>query len=469
MNLDKIQIESLESQLNDFDLVRRTAALRELLALADQSAVDIAPTSDVANMHCHTFFSYNAYGYSPMALAWLAKKSGYKFMGIVDFDVLDGVEEFLAACDLTGARGSAGMETRVFIPEFAAREINSPGEPGIFYHMGIGFTSTDLPDATDTTDSPLKSVQSVEEPEVRAILASLRARAEARNRDVAARVNAYLDPVIVDYDRDVLPLTPAGNATERHMVVAYLAAAQRTVPDPARFWAEKLQTSRAEIAAMLDNGPKIQNLVRAKLMKRGGVGYVQPSPEMFPSVEEVNRVITAYGALPCATWLDGMSAGEQAEEELLDLLIGKGIVALNIIPDRNWNIADPEVKRAKLHELYKIVDLAQRLDLPLNVGTEMNAPGNRLVDDFAAPELAPMREAFMDGAAFIYGHTAMQHILRLGYQSEWAKAHFPTRKTRNSFYTQVGKRLPPGQKTLSNLKAITHTVEPDMILSHIIR
>ncbi len=411
--------------------------------------VEIAPPADVANMHCHTFFSYNAYGYSPTALAWLAKKSGYAYMGIVDFDVLAGVEEFLAACDLAGVRGSAGMETRVYIPEFAKREINSPGEPGIFYHMGIGFTMSTAP------------------VDVKPLLDNLRARAEARNRDVAARVNAYLNPVTIDYDRDVLPLTPAGNATERHMVIAYLEAARRTVSDPAAFWAEKLHTSCAEIDAIFDNGPKIQNLVRAKLMKRGGVGYVQPSPEMFPSVEEVNRVITACGALPCATWLDGTSSGEQAEEELLELLIGKGIVALNIVPDRNWNIADPAIKRTKLHELYKIVDLARRLDLPLNIGTEMNAPGNRLVDDFAAPELEPVREAFMDGAAFIYGHTVMQRALGLGYGSDWAQTHFPTRQARNGFYTHVGKIVPPGNLGIRRFQAtvaLPSDADPRVIL-----
>ena len=79
-------------------------------------------------------------------------------------------------------------------------------------------------------------------------------------------------------------------------------------------------------------------------MKRGGVGYVQPSPEAFPTVAEFHAMIVACGALPCATWLDGTTAGEQAIDELLDLLIGQGAVALNIIPDRNWNIADPETR-----------------------------------------------------------------------------------------------------------------------------
>ncbi len=139
------KLTELEAQLNDFDPAARAAALAALVEAARRSAAAVAPEADVANMHCHTFFSFNAYGYSPGGLAWLARKNGYRLMGIVDFDVLDAVDEFLDACDLAGVRGSAGIETRVFIPEFATREINSPGEPGIYYHMGIGFASGQVP------------------------------------------------------------------------------------------------------------------------------------------------------------------------------------------------------------------------------------------------------------------------------------------------------------------------------------
>ena len=116
-----------------------------MVALAERGEAPCEPVQDVVNLHCHTFFSFNAYGHSPTSLAWLAKKRGFAAVGIVDFDVLDAVDEFLAACDLAGVRGSAGIETRVFIPEFATREINSPGEPGVYYHMGIGFTSGNVP------------------------------------------------------------------------------------------------------------------------------------------------------------------------------------------------------------------------------------------------------------------------------------------------------------------------------------
>ncbi len=165
------------------------------------------------------------------------------------------------------------------------------------------------------------------------------------------------------------------------------------------------------VAAVIDRGPQMQDLVRSRLMKRGSVGYIQPGPDTFPSVEEVNAVIAACGALPTITWLDGTSEGEQAAVELFDLMVAKGALALNIIPDRNWNIADPADKQRKLEGLYSVVALARKLDLPINVGTEMNAFGKPLIDAFDVPELAPVRDDFIDGAYFFYGHGTLQRAL----------------------------------------------------------
>jgi hypothetical protein len=344
-------------------------------------------------------------------------------------------------------RGSAGIETRVFVPEFETREINSPGEPGVYYHMGIGFTSSEVPEAAAD------------------ILTDMRLRAAVRNRGVVERVNAHLDPVCIDYDRDVLPLTPAGNATERHMVLAYLRAAERTVSGLVGFWADRLGVGRDQVEATLADAPKMHNLVRSMLMKRGGPGYVQPTHDTFPSVEDFHALILACGALPCSAWLDGTSDGERAIEELLELLIGKGVVALNIVPDRNWNIVDPQVRCQKVQNLNHIVQLAQDLDLPLNVGTEMNSYGQKLVDDFDAPELAPARQAFMDGAYFIYGHTALQREAGLGYQSEWARGNLCSRRERNDFFTRVGRSVLPGPAGLARIRRLDPGMSPGDVLS----
>jgi hypothetical protein len=441
-----LTVAQLEARLQDLDAGVRAAALAELLAR--QESLSLPSEAEVANMHCHTFYSFNAYGHSPTSLAWLARKQGFRLLGIVDFDVLDGVDEFLHACDLAGVRGSAGIETRVFIPEFATREINSPGEPGVYYHMGIGFTSSAVP------------------PEAAGILADLRQRADQRNRTMVQKVNAYLDPVTVDYEADILPLTPAGNPTERHLVLAYLQAAERQFDDSTDFWAGRLDMPRDQIAALLADSPQFQNVVRSKLMKKGGVGYVQPDAGSFPSIAPFHQLITACGALPCATWLDGTSSGEQAIEELLELLMRQGVVALNIVPDRNWNIKDSATKQIKVENLYRVVELAQELALPLNIGTEMNSYGQKLVDDFDAPELAPVRQAFLDGAYFIYGHTALQRSAGLGYQSAWAASYLPERQARNTFYTRVGRLLPPGRAAMLGL---TDALSPDEILTKLDR
>jgi hypothetical protein len=341
----------------------------------------------------------------------------------------------------------------------------------VAYAIGIGFTSTQAP------------------AEAAAILKDMRGRASQRNRDMIARLNPYLAPVGIDYEKDVLPLTPAGNPTERHLLAAYVRAAQKAdsashpgegnasypnggSPSHPRqgiqwneFWAEKLKVAPEQVAKMGHTSPEFQNLMRAKLMKHGGAGYAQPGAGSYPTLEDVNRMIIACGALPCFGWLDGLSTGEQRLGEMLELMISKGIVTFNIVPDRNWNVADPDLRRIKLNNLYQAVKAAQEMDLPLNIGTEMNTYGNKLVDDFDAPELAPVKQAFLDGAYFIYGHVQLQRSLGLGYQSEWARAHLPTRKARNAFYTAAGYRITPGKAGQVQLKKLNSRLDPQALLA----
>jgi len=423
-------IQGLEKQLDDFDPRVRQHALESLLDAVKAGSIALPSMREIVNLHCHSFFSFNGYGYSPTHLAWLGRKLGIQYMGVVDFDVLDAVDEFLDACEIAGVRGIAGIETRVFIPEFSKTEINSPGEPGVAYHMGTGFTSSTVPD------------------EAADILADMRQRASDRNRDMLARINDFLAPLSINFETDVLPLTPAGSATERHMVQVLAAKAQNSLPDAAAFWADKFSISVEEIRFKMGDMNVFHNFLRSKLMKRGGVGYVQPTPASFPTLEEFHQIMQASDAIPCSAWLDGTSAGERQMEDLLGLLIDKGVAAINIVPDRNWNIKDPQEKAEKLDHLYAIVDLAQRWDLPILAGTEMNKHGQKLVDDFDAPELAPVRDAFLSGAAILYGHTQLQRYAGIGYQSKWAIIHLSNRKEKNAFFRKAGTFIHPGSNLI---------------------
>ncbi len=434
------EAEALEKALDSFDAETRRSALEKL---AEAESTSFAASGADVNGHSHTFFSYNAYGYSPSHFALLARRRGLAVAGIVDFDVLDGLDEFLVAADLLKLKGCVSVESRVFVPEFADRVINSPGEPGIAYHMGIGFTTTQLPS------------------EASAFLKDMRERADDRNRGLLERVNSFTDPLVLDYEEDVQALTPNGNATERHICLAYARKAAAMFKDTEalkQFWIEKLGDAAADVG--YPDGGDLQALIRSKAMKRGGVGYVQPGSGSFPEMSAMNRFVLQCNAIPALTWLDGTSEGEQGIGELIDISMATGVAAVNIIPDRNYT---PGVKDEKITNLYDIVERAEALHLPVLVGTEMNSPGNKFVDAFDTDELKPLVPIFLKGAHIVYAHTLLQRAAGLGYLSDWAAAAFDSVREKNLFYAELGERFIPGREEV--LADVTSATTPDQILA----
>ena len=273
-------IEQLERQLDSFDAAQRLQSLLGLGTWLRRVRIELAQPGADVNLHAHTFFSSNALGYSPTSFAWRARRRGLAVAGIVDFDVLDALEEFRSAAKLIGLKWCVSLESRVFVPEFSARVINSPGEPGIAYHMGVGFPRQPR----------------------HLLLTQMRRTAAERNRELVRRVNAFLNPVEVDYEKDILPLTPSGNATERHICQAY------STKGDAAFWKQKLGDCPADPA-------RLQALIRSKTMKKGGAGYVQPGKGSFPLMADMNRFVLDSGAIPTLTWLDGTNDGKKALDE----------------------------------------------------------------------------------------------------------------------------------------------------------
>ena len=433
-------IEELEQQLDSFDPTERKQALTSLSEKVSANEIILPEAGKAVNLHCHTFFSFNSYGYSPSKFAWLARKAGLAVAGVVDFDVLDALEEFLTAARMLGLKACTGLETRVFVPEFSDRVINSPGEPGISYHMGVGFPSSQVPD------------------QQKEFLLGLRKTAQQRNRDLVGRVNIHLKPVELDYEKDVLILTPSGNATERHICLAYARKAKETFADEtalADFWSEKLGVEIEP--SQLPEGRDLLNTIRAKTMKRGGVGYMQPDKGSFPLMADTNRFCLAAGAIPTMTWLDGTSDGEKAIEELLEVGMSTGAAALNIIPDRNYTPGSPN---EKVKNLYHVVELAEKLHLPIVAGTEMNSPGQKFVDNFDTEELSPLVPVFLKGAYIVYAHSALQQTCGWGYTSEWASRNFKDVEEKNIFFEELGNSLKPQhEEKLSGLSDSSTTME----------
>ena len=411
----------LEDELDSFDADERGQALERL---AGEYGRLLGPEKTNVNMHLHSFFSYNAEDYSPSHLAWEARKAGLYAAGLCDFDVLDGLEEFLDAGLTLGLRTTVNIETRAYLPEFADVDISSPGEPGVTYIMGAGFARTPAPGS----------------PQEVALL-GYRQRAHERNVALVSRINAHLPQMAVDYEQDVLPLTPSGAATERHIVKAYLHKVVSVLEHPAEvaaFWSRMLGKDAEQSLLLLTDLPNLEETVRAKLVKRGGVGYVQPSVGTFPPVDEFVNWVRACEAVPMTTWLDGTSGGERDPRALLECMRAKGAAALNIIPDRNWNVADPKQREIKQRNLKAIVETAEDLGLPINIGTEMNRAGQLLSDDLDGEALRPYKDIFTRGARIMVGHTRLLRFAGLSYVGGRASSEFGEIRARNAFFERVG-------------------------------
>ena len=410
--------ETLEQQLDSFDPTERAAALAELAGMG----LPTAAPSDNLNMHFHSFFSYNAEGWSPSRIAWEARKAGLYSAGLCDFDVLDGLDEFLRAGELLGLRATVNLETRSFVKEYADLELTSPGEPGVTYIMGGGF-ARELPAGSAPA----------------AGLAGYRDAARSRNLALIDRVNPNVPTIALDYAADVLPLTPKGVATERHIIRAYINkshAVYGTREAVIAFWSELLGKAPAAIDAILDS-PDLDEAVRTKLAKKGGFGYVQPSEDTFPLIDDFMAWVASCGAVPMITWLDGTSPGESDGRALLECLMAKGGAALNIVPDRNWNISDPDKRAVKVANLRAIVQAADDLGLPVNIGTEMNKAGLPFVDDLDGEVLREFKASFVRGARIMVGHSIVARYTERSYATcECDLA------TKNRVFESIGA-LPP--------------------------
>jgi hypothetical protein len=421
----------LEQQLGSFDEQERRDALERLHEMLVTSQVSAVPEFEAVNLHCHTFFSFNAYGYSPSAYAWEAKKRGLYAAGTVDFDVLDGVNEFLDATELLGVRSVAGMESRVIIPELRDAVINSPGEPGIYYFMGTGF---------DRGSPELRSSHEG--------LGSMHHLAQQRNRVIIDKLNGYLRDITVDYENDVLPLTPAGNPTERHILVALYRKGEQHFPDEkkrAAFWAEAMELQREEVLELSQRPVDLQMQIRSRLIKKGGPGYTLPDDRSFPSLKHMTRVVLELHGVPTHTWLDGTADGERDPGNMLDFIMAEGAACMNIVPDRNWNLSDPEERKLKIGKLHEVVAEADKRDLPIIVGTEMNKQGQGFVDNFFAGPMRQVRGAFLRGARIMTGHTSLMRAMGIGMLDGAVQERFGRNtKKRNDFFEQIGALQPDG-------------------------
>lgn len=375
------KIEKYIEALSHFDVeVRKNAFLKVVEYIKKNKINKDNEFFNLINAHIHTFHSFNYKNWSPLRIVFEGWKKGMLYLGTVDFDTLEGVEETLWAGEMLNIKVTGGFETRVFLKEMKDKIINSPNEPGIFYLCGKGFKKLPKENSEETI-----------------FFKKLKEISQNRNKKIIEKINEYLKDVRIDYKEDVLPLTPSNNPTERHIIIAYYKKAKEIFKEKeSEFWSEILKLKKQEVEELKEkNIGEFYEIIRQKLIKFGGPGYIKSESKDFPTFEDVVEMTRKADGIPIGTFLDGTNEGERDIKFLIELLKSKGIEGITVIPERNWNIKEPEEKRMKVQKFNEFMNLCKKINMPVICGTEMNRYGQPFVDNFKRPEISKYLEYFI--------------------------------------------------------------------------
>ncbi len=381
--------KEIEKKLLSFDYKERKETLHNLKEAIEKGRIKKVSQKPYLNLHIHSFHSFNYKNWSPSRIVFEGWRYNLQYTGVVDFDTLIAIEETLLAGEILNVKVICGFESRVFLPELKDKVINSPKEPGIYYLCGKGFK---------------KKIE--ENSKEGKFFLKLKEIAQNRNKKVIKKLNEFLKDVKIEFEKDLLPLTPSNNPTERHIVVAYQRKSEKILGEKVdNFWAEILKMEKQKVEKLRkEKAEDFQEILRKKLIKYGGPAYVPPEIENFPVFDEVVEMTEKAGGIPIGTWLDGTNPGEENPEELIELLKSKKIKGITIIPERNWNIKDPKEKEIKIKKLEEFMETCIKMNMPVICGTEMNKFGQPFIDDFSQPVLSKYLPYFMESASTLFNH-----------------------------------------------------------------
>ena len=315
-----IEIDIL-NKLNAPTREERLANLKEILKTTEFPPL----VPQYINNQIHTTYSFSPY--SPTAAVYAARMEGLCTAGIIDHDSISGAREFLAAAELVGvSMNGTAMQ---------GRRTNNPDQVGVSYMT-------------------IQSVPHDKIEQLNAWFAPYRAARGRRNRAMVEKINALLDGIALDYDRDVLPLSEAkedGGVTERHLMYALakkmVVKAGKGQPMVDYLASIGLNLSEKQKNQMLDTAYPFYEYDLLGILKSAFVPKIYiDATEECPNVRDVAKLCDEIDALLCYAYLGDVTASvtgdkkaQKFEDDYLDDVIACikdcGIRAVTYMPTRN--------------------------------------------------------------------------------------------------------------------------------------
>ena len=356
------------------------------------------------NSHIHLPPNFSAFQTVTQALE-LSAAQGIGVLGVSNYYDYEVYGDFAKGARQAGIFPLFGLEIICLVDDLVKRgvKVNDPGNPGKMYVCGKGITHF----------APFNA-------EAERLIGIIRRNDSTRMREVIRRVGEVLSqrglPIQLS-EADVIDMVARRHGSpreriylqERHVCQAFQEAIFARVPAAERI--EKL-TRAFGLTAAPKFGPedavKIQNEIRAQLMKAGKPAYVD---ETFVNFEQAYRLILELGGIPAyPTLADGTSPicpFEEPVENLIANIQSRGFTCAEFIPVRNT----PEV-------LSRYVKTMRSAGLIVTAGTEHNTLDliplePACVNEIPVPD--DVREIFWEGACVVAAHQFLTLHDECGY------------------------------------------------------
>jgi hypothetical protein len=308
------------------------------------------------NGHIHTPFSFSAFDRLETAFS-MAKEEKVAVLGINDFFVADGFEDFKMGCLRNDIFPLFNIEFIGLLKEEQKKgiRINDPNNPGRIYFSGKGFDYPFNPGFSQKLK--LKKVIKGSQEQIKAMIVKLNELIRAVNPSLKITYEGVKDRFAEELVR------------ERHLAKAIrvMATENYGTPEEQLEFIESLYGGKKSKAG-IQNSAVLENEIRSILLKAGGAAFVPEDESSFLELKKIKKIIHEAGGIPCYPVLLDDASGKYTEfeadmDKLHSSLSSLGIGCIELIPGRNDHAA-----------LKTFVEYFDSKGFVILFGTEHNTP-----------------------------------------------------------------------------------------------
>ncbi len=341
------------------------------------------------NCHLHTPYSFSSFT-GVEQLFQLAKAENINIAGVNDFFSFDAYEEFHQFAKKYNIYPIFGIEFIGLDKQMqkAGNLINDPANPGRIYLSGKG-----LKYPVETKSSYFKKINQLQE------------LSNSQSKLIIEKLNHFFNSIGIEYSFSYTGIQKKlahKQVRERHIAKAICewAFENATSNDDCKKLLTKLFQGK-NVSSDLSNVSAMENEIRDKMLKKGGVAFIEEDAENFLPLGEIKDLIIEAKGIPCYPILLDFKDGkftdfEKNFENMHQQLTDWGIGCIELIPHRN-ELKFLESAVNFFHEYNYVITFGTEHNTPNLIPLSITAKGNQAIT-------SEMQQISNEGCAIIAAH-----------------------------------------------------------------